>query len=104
MKNIMYKLKILTETLETENLSLVDAAHLIDTSIKSLEDINCDTNSMDNLIESASLFAKKLEVDLMSDFKTHHRTRKLQIGWIQIQTTKQNLRCRLFIGKNLKVF
>lgn len=42
MKNIMYKLKILTESLETQNLSLVDAAHLIDTSIKSLEDINSD--------------------------------------------------------------
>jgi len=88
MKNIMYKLKILTETLETENLSLVDAAYLIDTSIKSLEDINCDTNSMDNLIESASLFAKKLEVDSMSDFKTHHRTRKAP-NWLDSNTNNQ---------------
>lgn len=36
MKNIMYKLETLTETLETQNLSLVDAAYLIDTAIKSL--------------------------------------------------------------------
>jgi len=64
MKNIMYKLKILTDTLETQNLSLVDAAYLINTSIKNLEDVNSDTNSMDNLIQSASLFAKTLEVDI----------------------------------------
>jgi len=88
MKNIMYKLKILTETLETQNLSLVDAAHIIDLSIKSLEDINSDTDSMNNLIESASLFAKILEVDSMSDFKTHHRTRKAP-NWLDENTNNQ---------------
>jgi len=68
-------------------LSLVDAAHLIDTSIKSLEDINSD-NSMDNLIESASLFAKTLKVDSMSDFTTHHRTRKAT-NWLDSNRNNQ---------------
>ena len=40
MKNIMYKLKALTETLETKKLSLVHAATLIDTTIQILEEIN----------------------------------------------------------------
>lgn len=40
----MYKLKALTETLETKNLSLVDAATLIDTTFNILEEINSNTN------------------------------------------------------------
>ena len=98
----MYKIKILTETLETQNLSLLDAAHLINTSIKSLEDINSDANSMDNLIESASLFAKTLEVDSMADFKTHHRTRKAP-NWLDSNTSNQaEFTMQLFYRKEFK--
>lgn len=67
----MYKLKILIEILETKHLNLVNAAHLINTPIISLEDINSGTNSINKLIESASLFAKILKVGSMSHFKTH---------------------------------
>lgn len=59
MKNIMYKLKSLKETLETKHLSIVDAVVLIDTTIKSLEEINSDTEAMNNLIDSAIEFSKK---------------------------------------------
>lgn len=76
MKNIMYKLKALTETLETKNLSIVDAATLIDATIKSLEEINSDTQSMDNLIDSAVSFSTKLEINPDNDFKIHHRSKK----------------------------
>lgn len=55
----MYKLKSLTETLETKHLSIVDAVVLIDTTIKSLEEINSDTEAMNNLIDSAIEFSKK---------------------------------------------
>lgn len=88
MKNIMYKLKVLTETLESENLSLVDAAILIDSTITSLEDINSNTKSMDNLIESSSIFAKVLEVDSKSDFLIHHRNRRAP-GWLDSNTSNQ---------------
>jgi len=63
MKNIMYKLKAFTETLETKHLSLVDAATLIDTTIKIVEEINSDTNSMNNLIDSAISFTTTLRIN-----------------------------------------
>lgn len=76
MKNVMYKLKALTETLETKNLSIVDAATLIDTTIKSLEEINSDTESMNNLIDSAISFSTSLGLNPENDFKIHHRSKK----------------------------
>lgn len=88
MKSIMFKLKALTETLESQNLSLIDAAILIDTTITSLEDINSNTTSMDNLIESSSTFAKTLGVDSKSDFATHHRNRRA-LGWLDTNTSNQ---------------
>lgn len=102
MKNIMYKLKSLTETLESQNLSLVDAAILIDTAITSLEDINSSTKSMDNLIESSSIFAKVLGVDSKSDFLIHHRNRKAP-GWLDSNTSNQTeFTMQLFYRKEFK--
>lgn len=40
-----------TETLKTTKLFIVDATVLIDITIKSIEDINIDTESMNNLID-----------------------------------------------------
>ncbi|CAI6347204.1 unnamed protein product [Macrosiphum euphorbiae] len=69
----MYTLKALTETLEKKNLSLVDAATLIDTTIQVLEEINSNTNSMNNLIDSAISFSTTLGINPENDFKIHHR-------------------------------
>lgn len=76
MKNIMYKLKMLTETLEKKNLCIIDAANLIDVTINSLDDINKDNGAMDNLIESAISFSSALGIDPEADFKLHHRQKK----------------------------
>ncbi|KAL4085391.1 hypothetical protein QTP88_027250 [Uroleucon formosanum] len=81
MKNIMYKLKSLTETLETKSLCVIDAAVLIEATIKNLEDINSDSERRNDLIDSAILFAANLGIDSESDFKVHHRTRK-QPTWL----------------------
>ena len=76
MKNIMYKLKALTETLETKYLSLVEAATLIDTTIQVLEEINSNSNSMNNLIDSAISFSTTLGINPENDFKIHHSHKK----------------------------
>lgn len=92
----------MTGTLETKHLNLVNTAHLIDTSIKSLEDINSGTNSMNKLIESASLFAKILEVDSMSHFKTHILTRKAPNRLDKNTNNQIEFTMKLFYRKEFK--
>lgn len=72
MKIIMYKLKYLTETLETKHLCIVDALSLIESTVKTLIDINSDEDGMSNLINSAKEFAYFLETDPESDYNIHH--------------------------------
>lgn len=76
MKNIIYKIKSLTETLETKNLCLIDAASVIKAIIRSLQVISLDSDSINNLINSAISFTKNLGFDVKSDFNLHHRKRK----------------------------
>ncbi|CAI6371974.1 unnamed protein product [Macrosiphum euphorbiae] len=76
MKNIMYKLKSLTETLEKKSLCAIDAAVLIEATIKILEDINSDSDGMNDLVDSAKSFAANLGIDSEYDFNLHHRRRK----------------------------
>ncbi|XP_060881749.1 uncharacterized protein LOC132953246 [Metopolophium dirhodum] len=92
MKNIMYKLKALTETLETKHLSLVDAATLIGTTIKILEEINLDTNSINNLIDSAISFSTTLGINPENDFKIHHRHKKPPT-WLD-KNSKTQAKCK----------
>ncbi|XP_042908918.1 uncharacterized protein [Parasteatoda tepidariorum] len=75
MKNILYKLKNLTEALEAEKLNIIDASILIESAIKSLEDINYNKKSMDDLLETAIAFSKQCETDPFMEFKKHHRRR-----------------------------
>lgn len=64
MKNIMYKLKLLTECLdESPELNIKKTTLFITSTLKSLDILNTDSESMDNLIQSAEVFLKKYEVD-----------------------------------------
>jgi len=77
MKNIMYKLKHLTEKLEAKELNICDAYVLINSTISSLENIRSDNISMDNLIESSKKTAESFGIDPVRDFKRYHQTRKI---------------------------
>lgn len=76
MKNIMYKVKHLTESLEAKELNVCDAAVLIKSTISSLEKIRLETENMDNLINSAKITAQSFGVDSDTDFNRYHRIRK----------------------------
>ncbi|KAL4131913.1 hypothetical protein QTP88_009145 [Uroleucon formosanum] len=75
MKNIMYKLKCLTETLETKHLCIIDAIALIDSTMKMMTEIKSDDQAINNLIDSALSFATLLGTNPESYLKTHHRRR-----------------------------
>jgi len=75
MKNIMYKTKILTEKLEATELNIVDALMLIDYSITSINGMNSDDTSINNLVSRAIKFSVQLGIDAVSDYNRHHRRR-----------------------------
>jgi len=59
MKNVLYKLKALTEKLEAKELNIINASNLIEGTIKSLENINKDSDGLDTIIDAALIFSKK---------------------------------------------
>ncbi len=75
MKTIMYKLKVLTETLESVELNILDAITAINTSISSLNKIRSSDTEVENLIEAVKKFCNKISVEMEEDFNKHHRRR-----------------------------
>ena len=59
----------MTETLQSEDLNVIDAITIIEWTVKSLETINNDIDGMNAEIKAAELFAKKLGTDVESDFR-----------------------------------
>ncbi|XP_028418765.1 zinc finger MYM-type protein 1-like [Dendronephthya gigantea] len=76
MKNIMYKTKRMTEILQKEELNIIDAITIMESTIKSLESVANDSDAMNAEIQAATVFAERLGVDVESDFRRHHRLRK----------------------------
>ena len=76
MKNIMCKSKRMTETLQSQDLNVIDAITTVETTVKSLEITKNDINGMNAEIKAAASFAEKLGIDVDSDFLRHHRQRR----------------------------
>lgn len=68
MKNIMYKMKILTESFEAKDLNIIDGLMLLNSSTEIFNTINDDKLAMDNLIESSIKYAQQLGIDPESEF------------------------------------
>jgi len=75
MKNVMYKTKVFTENLEAKELNIIDALMLLAYTIDSLTRMSDNNMAVDNLIESAIIFAKKLNINPEEDFNQHNRRR-----------------------------
>lgn len=70
----MFKVKHITELLEAEKLNIIDAMQLIESTVKSFQEIN-DEKNIDASVQSAASFAKNCNVEPEKDFNKHHRRR-----------------------------
>ncbi len=77
MKSILYKVKIVTEILEKEEINVIDAIETIDSCVTSLERIRTSEEEVNNLLDAAIIFSKKLNIDVQGNFKVHHRRRRV---------------------------
>ena len=66
----------ITEILQSQDLNIIDAITILESTVKSLEIINNDIDAMNVEIQAAAAFAEHLGIDAASDFKHHHRYRK----------------------------
>lgn len=72
----MFKVKNLTENLEAEELNIIDALLLIQSTSESFQQMNDDIQ-INDLIASSVSFARKWEISPENDFSKHHRTRRV---------------------------
>lgn len=102
MKNVLYKLKALTEKLEAKELNIIDASNLIEGTIKSLENINKDSDGLDTIIDAALIFSKKIELDPVADFNKNHRKRLIPKRVDSNPMTQSDFSLKLFYRKEFK--
>ncbi|XP_065662441.1 uncharacterized protein LOC136084966 [Hydra vulgaris] len=79
IKNIIEKIKILPEILKSPNFNVIDSINVIESSAKYIQNISNDTDAMNNLIESAVIFSRKLHIDAENDYERHHRLISMEI-------------------------
>jgi hypothetical protein len=102
MKNVLFKLKALTEKLEAKELNIIDASNLIKGTIKSLENINKDSDGLDTIIDAALIFSGKLDLDPIEDFKKHHYKRSIPKRIDSNPMTQSDFSLKLFYRKEFK--
>ncbi|XP_065667812.1 uncharacterized protein LOC136088083 [Hydra vulgaris] len=90
MKNIIEKIKILTEILESPNFNVIDSINVIESTAKNIQNISNDTDAMNNLIESAIIFSRKLHIDAENDYKRHHRLIAIEMKAFYGKNSKSN--------------
>ena len=78
MKNIMFKTKILSESLQQEELNIMDALQLTKATVTSLERINNKEAKINDMIDAAVLYMKtSFQVDTEEVFTRSHRVRRI---------------------------
>ena len=75
MRTILWKTKVLTESLQKENLNIVDALEAVNGTVKSLKDIRKDDEGILNQIQASTDVFSRNDVDVPAEFAKLHRPR-----------------------------
>ena len=75
MKNVMYKMKLMIDILQTEELDVGGALLAMVETKECLEHIRNDESAIDDEIQAACLFAESFDVDAKSEFRRIHHKR-----------------------------
>ncbi|CAB3979717.1 zinc finger MYM-type 1-like [Paramuricea clavata] len=102
-KNIMYKTKRMTATLQSEDLNVIDAITIVQSTVNNLQNVNDNIDGMNKEIQAAASFAEKHGVDVGSDFLRYHRQRKPSRRIDDNPNTTANLNVESFYRKEFKV-
>ena len=75
MRIILWKTKTLTESLQKENLNIVDALEAVNGTVKSLEDIRKDDEGISSQIQASTDVLSRNDVDVPAEAAKLHRPR-----------------------------
>jgi hypothetical protein len=92
----------MTEILQKEDLNIIDAITIMESTIKSLEYVNNDVDAMNAEIQAAVIFAERLGVDAQTDFQRHHRRRKPPARIDENPSNAVSLNLEFFYRKEFK--
>ena len=76
MRIILWKTKVLTESLQKEDLNIVDALEAVNGTVKSLEDIRKDDEGISDQIQASTDVLSRNDVDSPAEFAKPHRPRR----------------------------
>lgn len=102
-KNIFYKLKILTEILETQDLNIIDGISLINTTVNILKKIREDEHGINSEIAAIIKFAQNNDINPEEEFKRYHRLRKAPKRIDGNNQTTADFNCETFYRKEFRV-
>ena len=94
----MSKSKVLIETLQKEQLNIIDAITLIGSTVSNMRDMNNNREAMPNSINEYLYFAESLEENPRKEFVCK-RTRKMLLRYGESQFTLINLNIETFFIK-----
>ena len=75
LKNVMYKMQLMIDTLKTEELDVSGALLVMAETKESLERIRKDESGVNNEVQAAYSFARQFGVDAEYEFRKIHRKR-----------------------------
>ena len=75
MKNIMFKMKMMVDLLQTEELDVSGALLAMEETKESLNRIRSNENAINDEVQAACLFASQFNVDAEAEFQRIHRKR-----------------------------
>jgi hypothetical protein len=73
MRIILWKTKVLTESLQKEDLNIVDALEALNGTVKSLQDIRKDDEGIANQIQASADVLSGKDMDAAGEFAKLHR-------------------------------
>ena len=75
MRITLWRTKVLRESLQKENLNIVDALEAVNGTVKSLQDIRKDDEGISNQIQASNDVLARNDVDAPAEFVKLHRPR-----------------------------
>ncbi|XP_028410508.1 uncharacterized protein LOC114533208 [Dendronephthya gigantea] len=76
MRLIMKKTKVITKQLQEEELNILDALLLIDSTVENMKKMRSEDRAIDAELDAIVEFGNKMGIDSIAQYQLHHRPRR----------------------------
>ena len=100
LKNVMWKTKMMVDSLQDENLDVTAAESMMADTLKQLENIRRDEEAMNAEIDAAAAYSSTLGIDAQADFHRLHMKRVRRSAYSDCSEDSMHL----FYRREINVF